>query len=68
MPVKEVTSQGQYQTILSEAGATRLAWCGPCQMIKPIFEKLSNQYKHVVFVKVDVDQNQEIAAVAGVSA
>ncbi|KAF9425139.1 Thioredoxin-like protein 1 [Podila epigama] len=75
MPVKEVTSQGQYQSILSDAGASRLvvvdftaAWCGPCQMIKPVFEKLSNQYKHVVFVKVDVDQNQEVAAVAGVSA
>lgn len=37
-------------------------------MIKPVFEKLSNTYKHVVFVKVDVDQNQEVAAVAGVSA
>ncbi|KAG0358563.1 Thioredoxin-like protein 1 [Podila minutissima] len=75
MPVREVTSQGQYQTILSDAGATRLvvvdftaAWCGPCQIIKPVFEKLSNTYKHVVFVKVDVDQNQEVAAVAGVSA
>ncbi|KAF9215199.1 Thioredoxin-like protein 1 [Podila verticillata] len=75
MPVIEVTSQGQYQTILSDAGATKLvvvdftaAWCGPCQMVKPVFEKLSNQYKHVVFVKVDVDENQEVAAVAGVSA
>jgi hypothetical protein len=27
MPVKEITSQGQYQTILSDAGATRLVNC-----------------------------------------
>ncbi|KAF9186544.1 Thioredoxin-like protein 1 [Haplosporangium sp. Z 767] len=75
MPVKGITSQADYQNILSSAGATKLvvvdftaAWCGPCQTIKPIFEKLSNQYKHVVFVKVDVDEHQEVAAVAGVTA
>ncbi|KAI1314622.1 Thioredoxin-like protein 1 [Mortierella claussenii] len=74
MPVKEITSQADYQSILSAAGATKLvvvdftaAWCGPCQTIKPIFEKLSTQYRHVVFVKVDVDQFQEVAAVAGVT-
>ncbi|KAF9990200.1 Thioredoxin-like protein 1 [Mortierella antarctica] len=75
MPVKGITSQAEYQSILSAAGATKLvvvdftaAWCGPCQTIKPIFEKLSNQYRHVVFVKVDVDEFQEVAAVAGVTA
>ncbi|KAF9995038.1 Thioredoxin-like protein 1 [Entomortierella chlamydospora] len=75
MPVKGITSQADYQNILSGAGATKLvvvdftaAWCGPCQTIKPIFEKLSNQYRHVTFVKVDVDEFQEVAAVAGVTA
>ncbi|KAF9354259.1 Thioredoxin-like protein 1 [Mortierella sp. AD094] len=75
MPVKGITSQADYQSILSGAGATKLvvvdftaAWCGPCQTIKPIFEKLSNQYRHVTFVKVDVDDFQEVAAVAGVTA
>ncbi|KAF8932041.1 PITH domain-containing protein [Dissophora ornata] len=75
MPVKGITSQADYQSILSGAGASKLvvvdftaAWCGPCQTIKPIFEKLSNQYHHVTFVKVDVDEFQEVAAVAGVTA
>ncbi|KAF8945723.1 Thioredoxin-like protein 1 [Haplosporangium gracile] len=75
MPVKAITSQADYQSILSAAGPTKLvvvdftaAWCGPCQTIKPIFEKLSNTYRHVVFVKVDVDEFEEVAAVAGVSA
>lgn len=75
MPVKAITSQADYQSILSAAGPTKLvvvdftaAWCGPCQTIKPIFEKLSNTYRHVVFVKVDVDEFQEVAAVAGVTA
>lgn len=75
MPVKGITSQADYQSILSAAGATKLVvvdftatWCGPCQTIKPVFEKLSNTYLHVVFVKVDVDDFQEVAAVAGVTA
>ncbi|KAG0380144.1 Thioredoxin-like protein 1 [Mortierella sp. AD032] len=75
MPVKGITSQADYQSILSAAGPTKLvvvdftaAWCGPCQTIKPIFEKFSNTYRHVIFVKVDVDEFQEVAAVAGVTA
>ncbi|KAG0312999.1 Thioredoxin-like protein 1 [Dissophora globulifera] len=75
MPVRGITSQADYQNILSEGGPAKLvvvdftaAWCGPCQTIKPFFEKLSNQYRHVTFVKVDVDEFQEVASVAGVSA
>jgi thioredoxin 1 len=36
-------------------------WCGPCKMIAPKFEELSQQFKEVTFVKVNVDE-------AGVSA
>ncbi len=34
------------------------SWCGPCKMISPIYEQLSNSFPTVVFVKVDVDELQ----------
>jgi len=33
-------------------------WCGPCRMIAPIFEELSQEYDgRVVFAKMDTDEN-----------
>lgn len=38
------------------------SWCGPCQKIAPIFNKLSETYNTMsVFYKVDVDQAPEIS-------
>ncbi len=37
-------------------------WCGPCRMTAPIIEELSKELKKVKFVKVNVDQNQELAS------
>lgn len=40
-------------------------WCGPCQMMKPIFEELANETKYqdrVEFIKVNVDENPELAS------
>ena len=43
------------------------AWCGPCRMVGPIMEELSNDYAGKAVVgKVDVDANQEFAAKYGV--
>ena len=43
------------------------AWCGPCRMVGPIIEELSNDYAGKAVVgKVDVDANQEFAAKYGV--
>ena len=37
-------------------------WCGPCQMLKPVFEKVSKDYeKKLKFVKVNTENNQELA-------
>jgi len=34
-------------------------WCGPCKMIAPVLETLSNDLKdEVIFLKVDVDENE----------
>ncbi|CCA74139.1 related to TRX2-thioredoxin II [Serendipita indica DSM 11827] len=44
-------------------------WCGPCKMIAPTFEKLAQQYAGKVnFVKVDVDEAQEVAQKYSVTA
>lgn len=38
------------------------AWCGPCQMLKPIIEKLEKDYKgNVKITKLSVEENQETA-------
>ncbi|OLD12716.1 MAG: thioredoxin [Crenarchaeota archaeon 13_1_40CM_2_52_14] len=37
-------------------------WCGPCNMIAPTIEALSEEYEgKVKFVKINVDTNQELA-------
>lgn len=42
-------------------------WCGPCRMVGPIVDEISNDYEgKAVVVKVDVDANQEFAAKYGV--
>ena len=42
-------------------------WCGPCKMVSPIIEQLSQEYSgRVAFGKVNVDENQRIAASFGI--
>jgi thioredoxin 1 len=37
-------------------------WCGPCNMIAPTIEALSEEYEgKVKFVKINVDNNQQLA-------
>ena len=42
-------------------------WCGPCQRIAPVFAKLAEEMPDIVFVKVDVDENEETAGACGIS-
>jgi len=43
-------------------------WCGPCQRIAPFFAGLEDQYTDVKFIKVDVDENADVAQECGISA
>ncbi len=36
-------------------------WCGPCKMLGPVFEAVSNEYPEVTFAKVNVDEAQDLA-------
>lgn len=43
------------------------AWCGPCRMVGPIIDEISEEFAgKAVIGKVDVDANQEFAAKYGV--
>jgi thioredoxin len=42
-------------------------WCGPCKMVGPILEELSEEYKGKINVyKVNTDDEQELGAVFGI--
>merc|ERR1712141_708126 len=43
-------------------------WCGPCKKIAPVIEKMSEEMTNVVFLKVDVDVNEEGAEAYNVTA
>jgi thioredoxin 1 len=43
------------------------AWCGPCRMFGPIFEKASERHPDAVFGKIDTEAEQELAAAFNIS-
>ena len=68
MPVTELSTKTEFDKALKDASEGTLvvidftaAWCGPCQVIKPRFAAMSEEFKDVVFYKVDVDKNDEAA-------
>ena len=41
-------------------------WCGPCRMFAPTFDEFAGEHGEIECVKVDVDQNGEIAKRYGI--
>ena len=41
-------------------------WCGPCQMLGPVLEKIANSRADFNIAKIDVDQMPELAIKYGV--
>ena len=73
--VLEIESTAHYTEVVQQAGATPIVidffatWCGPCVMIKPVFEQLSQTFTgKAVFIKIDVDKCEELSAQFGIQA
>ena len=41
-------------------------WCGPCQMLTPVLEKISEERNDFDIYKVDIDEEMELAIKYGV--
>lgn len=41
-------------------------WCGPCRMLSPVIDTLSKEVKDYKFYKVDIDDEEDLAARFGI--
>ncbi|KIS68700.1 putative thioredoxin II [Mycosarcoma maydis] len=74
MVVKTIESYEEFQTLINGDKPVVIdfwaTWCGPCKVIGPIFEKISDTPagEKLGFYKVDVDAQDKIAAEVGIKA
>ncbi|EXM16155.1 Thioredoxin domain [Fusarium oxysporum f. sp. vasinfectum] len=69
MPVTEIKSQDDYEKLLKEYKVVIInanaSWAGPCKVMSPIYERLSNQIpynpKYFALAKLDIDEVSDLA-------
>uniref|UniRef100_A0A7S2WLZ4 Thioredoxin n=1 Tax=Eucampia antarctica TaxID=49252 RepID=A0A7S2WLZ4_9STRA len=72
--VKYIETDAEFQELMEQSSSKLVVidftatWCGPCQMIAPVFEKMSDEFTDVIFIKVDVDKADTIAQKCGIKA
>ncbi|EYB84104.1 hypothetical protein Y032_0323g2506 [Ancylostoma ceylanicum] len=68
MTIREPSDVDEFDAVLNENPDSLVVidfyatWCGPCKIMGPKFIKLSNEFTSVVFVKVDVDESEDIVS------
>ena len=66
MSVLTITKEN-YQSEVARSDKTVLldfwaSWCGPCRMVSPIIDEIAEETEGVKVGKVNVDEQQELAA------
>lgn len=68
--VKKIESSEEYDSALKNSKSVFVDffadWCGPCKMVGPVVDKVSEQYDDVTFLKVNVDDFPDIAQRYGI--
>ena len=70
MPVVTVT-KGNFETEVKNSTVPVLvdfwaSWCGPCRMLSPLVDEIAEERSDVKVCKINVDEEQELAAEFGV--
>ena len=69
MSVKNVTAEN-FEEIKSSDKPVLLDffadWCGPCKMVSPIVDQIAEEHPEYVVGKINVDDEEELAAQFGV--
>jgi thioredoxin 1 len=62
--IKEFTKEDNFEELVKTGVSVvdfSATWCGPCQMLHPNFEAVSNELKDYKFIGIDVDENPMLA-------
>ena len=63
--VKHVTTADFEEVVIKAEGKVLVdffaTWCGPCSMMAPVLEQVSDITQDIKIVKVDIDENPELA-------
>ena len=43
------------------------SWCGPCKILSPVINLLSEKFNNITFVKIDVDEFEELVSNRNIS-
>ncbi len=65
-----IENEAEFDSVLKENKSVFVDfyadWCGPCKMVSPVVEKLAGENTDITFVKVNVDDNPEVASRFGI--
>lgn len=67
--IKYIKNEEEFDNLIKEGKVVVdffANWCGPCRMLSPIIEEVSNENEDITFLKVDVDEVELIPKKYGI--